>query len=463
MEAKYLIRLMGRSGKSATLFVGGKKAVPCCQKRQILKHDASCFQGNRKSFPCELGNNKSFSKNTSKVSTLWNFCNLDVGWEIPTWNLTWNICTLENQELNETVPLRQKIKKAFILDTVRPCDSEVLFKEERWSHESTNQTMAVPILAVFSFFSFSKSDDKESEEKQKDVGLEEEDRIIFLLKKAKLSIMKSELEDAERILHQAARLAHESDNKKAIIYTYDLMANLALMRGHYDSAEKLFKVVMSLMLAADTTQDDNAFIEISLKLASIYAVQNRHTLAFAGYEFCILTLEEKTEKQKELPVDELTEEKDNTLLLFGLCMDSYARYLLANKHLPQAQTMCERALKICMEVQGEAHPQTVVLMNDLAAVLDSQGQHDKALNHVKRASELARQTEHPDEHVVLSNLAGILMHQGAEHFEQAKKIFKEALELAEKKRDEAVIQQIQEGLAELSRRKAGLNKRQDQE
>lgn len=456
MEAKHLMRLLDRSGKSGTLFVGGKQTVLWCQRRQILQHDASWFKGNRRgSF--ELGNNKNFPKNTSKVSTLWNFCSLNVGWEIPTWNLTWKISTLENQSLNETVPLPQKIKKTFLLDTARPCKSEVLFKEERWSHESTNRTMGVPILAVFSFFSFSKSDDKESEEKQKDEGLEEEDGIIFLLKKAKLSIMKSELEDAERILHQAAGLAHESDNKQAMLYTYDLMANLALLRGHYESAEKLFKAVMSLMLAADTSQDDDAFIEVSLKLASIYAAQNRHTLAFAGYEFCILTLEEKTEKQKELPEDELTaEEKDNTRLLFGLCMDSYARYLMANRHLPLAQTMCERALKICMEVQGEAHPQTVVLMNDLATVLDSQGQHDKALKHVKRASELARQTEHPDEHVVLSNLAGILMHQGAENFDQARKIFKEALEQAEKKSDAAVIQQIKEGLAELSRRKAGL-------
>ncbi|XP_069082404.1 tetratricopeptide repeat protein 19, mitochondrial isoform X3 [Pleurodeles waltl] len=456
MDTKHVMRLLG-CGKSARMFVGGKHAVLWCQRRQILKCNAFCFQGNRKTYICELGNNKIFPQNTSKFSTLWNLGSMEVGWETPTKNPRWKISTPENQELNETMPLPQKSKKALILNAVRPCESEVFLKEERWSHESTNRTLGVPILAVFSFFSFSKSDDKESEEKQKDEGLEEEDRIIFLLKKAKLSIMKSELEDAERILHQAARLAHESDNRKAIIYTYDLMANLALARGHYDSAEKLFKVVMSLMLAADTRQDDNAFIEISLKLASIYAAQNRHTLAFAGYEFCILTLEEKTEKQKELPEEELTaEEKDNTRLLFGLCMDSYARYLLANKHLPLAKTMCERALKISMEVQGEAHPQTVVLMNDLAAVLDSQGQHDKALKHVKRASELARQTEHPDEHVVLSNLAGILMHQGAEHFDQAMKIFKEALEQAEKKGDEAVIQQIQEGLAELSRRKEGL-------
>lgn len=35
--------------------------------------------------------------------------------------------------------------------------------------------------------------------------------------------MKGEHEEAERILHQALRLSHQSDNKKAIIYTYDLV------------------------------------------------------------------------------------------------------------------------------------------------------------------------------------------------------------------------------------------------
>ncbi|KAK1346692.1 hypothetical protein QTO34_000552 [Cnephaeus nilssonii] len=46
-----------------------------------------------------------------------------------------------------------------------------------------------------------------------------------------LSIMKDEPEEAELILHEALRLAIQSDNKKAIIYTYDLMANLAFIRG----------------------------------------------------------------------------------------------------------------------------------------------------------------------------------------------------------------------------------------
>uniref|UniRef100_A0A8C4W7X5 Tetratricopeptide repeat protein 19, mitochondrial n=1 Tax=Gopherus evgoodei TaxID=1825980 RepID=A0A8C4W7X5_9SAUR len=296
------------------------------------------------------------------------------------------------------------------------------------------------LFPAFSLFSKSAEEEKETKEGE---SAGTEDTIIFLLKKAKLSIMKQELEEAERILHQAIQLSHQSDNKKAIIYTYDL-------------AEKLFKAAMSFLLAGDMKQDDNAIIEISLKLASIYAAQNQHKLALAGYEFCILTLDEKIAKYRDLPEDVLpAEERANTHLLLGLCLDSYGRYLLANKQLSGAQRMYERALQISKEVQGDTHPQTVVLMNDLATVLDAQGLYDEAYTHVKRASELAKQTEHPEEHMVLNNLAGILMHR--EDFLQAKEVYRKALKQAELKGDTASIKHIQEELAELAKRRKQSN------
>ncbi|PKU33073.1 tetratricopeptide repeat protein hypothetical protein [Limosa lapponica baueri] len=134
-------------------------------------------------------------------------------------------------------------------------------------------------------------------------------------------------------------------------------------------AEKLYKASMSYLLAGDTKEDDNAILEMSLKLASIYAAQKQHKLALAGFEFCILTLEEKIAKQKDLPEDVLSaEEKANTRLLLGMSLDSYARYLLDINQLPVAQKMYEKALQISNDVQGETHPQTVVLMNDLATM-----------------------------------------------------------------------------------------------
>ncbi|KAF6300071.1 tetratricopeptide repeat domain 19 [Rhinolophus ferrumequinum] len=302
----------------------------------------------------------------------------------------------------------------------------------------------LPLLAALAWFSRPAAAEEEEERQgaggaaAEDAADEAEAEIIQLLKRAKLSIMKDEPEEAELILHDALRLAYQSDNKKAITYTYDL-------------AEKLFKATMSYLLGGGMQQEDNAIIEISLKLASIYAAQNRQEFALAGYEFCISTLEEKIEREKELAEDILSvEEKANTHLLLGMCLDAYARYLLFSKQPSEAQRMCEKALHISEEILGERHPQTIVLMSDLATTLDAQGRFDEACVYVQRASDLARQIEHPELHMLLSNLAAILMHK--ERYAQAKEIYQEALKQAELKRDEVSIQHIREELAELSRK-----------
>lgn len=51
-------------------------------------------------------------------------------------------------------------------------------------------------------------------------------------------------------------------------------------------------------------------------------------------------------------------------------------------------------------------------MSDLATILDLQGHHDEALALVQQAVELGRSAKHPDQHVLLGNMAGVLMHTG---------------------------------------------------
>ncbi|XP_023575083.1 tetratricopeptide repeat protein 19, mitochondrial isoform X2 [Octodon degus] len=283
----------------------------------------------------------------------------------------------------------------------------------------------LPLLAALSWFSRPAAADRDEQQgaggaAPEDAADEAEAEIIRLLKRAKLSIMKDEPEEAELILHDALRLAYQSDNKKAITYTYDLMANLAFIRGQLENAEQLFKATMSYLLGGGMKQEDNAIIEISLKLASIYAAQNRQEFALAGYEFCISTLEEKIEREKGLAEDAMSEEKANTHLLLGMCLDSCARYLLFSKQPSQAQRMYEKALQISEEIQGERHPQTIVLMSDLATTLDAQGHFDEAYVYMERASELARQINHPELHMVLSNLAAILIHRDQNTYHMAK-------------------------------------------
>ncbi|KAM9320333.1 tetratricopeptide repeat protein 19, mitochondrial [Gastrophryne carolinensis] len=284
---------------------------------------------------------------------------------------------------------------------------------------------------------------------------ESERKIVFMLKKAKLSIMKEEIDEAEDILHKSLHLAHECQSKRAIIYTYDLMANLEFLRGNYDNAEKLFKITMVYMLDSGVKQDENSFVEISLKLASIYASLNQKDLAVAGYQFCIMSLDERIAKERDLVPEVLSaEEKTNTRLLLGLCLDSYARYLVSQSQLLHAQTMYEKALQICKEEQGDLHPQTITLLNDLATVLEAQGRYDEAYTYVSQALHLAEESEHPDHHIMLCNLATILMHQAERnHLEEAEEVFKKALAKAKEQKDLESVQRIQKGISELVRRK----------
>uniref|UniRef100_A0A1A8DAJ1 Tetratricopeptide repeat domain 19 n=1 Tax=Nothobranchius kadleci TaxID=1051664 RepID=A0A1A8DAJ1_NOTKA len=283
-----------------------------------------------------------------------------------------------------------------------------------------------------------------------------EDEMILLLKKAKLSIHRGQLQAASSFFHQVLVLAHQTHNNQAIIYTYSQMANLAFVQGQLDSAEKLFKAAMNFMLVGGAPQDDNAIIEMSLKLATIYAEQNKLELAEHGFTFCTESLEAKLEKHKELPEEEKTEEQEalrkETRLLLGLCLDSRARYRASALRLTQAAQDYQNALDICRQEQGETHPQTLVLMSDLATILDLQGRHDEALVLVQHAVHLSQSVGHPDHHVLLGNMAGILLHTG--QLEDSVRFYQEALGLARQAGDQEAMNHIKDGLKEVEKRRS---------
>ncbi|XP_071348711.1 tetratricopeptide repeat protein 19, mitochondrial isoform X4 [Trachinotus anak] len=279
------------------------------------------------------------------------------------------------------------------------------------------------LWAAVAFSLFTSSDEDKRDEAQR-----KEDEMILLLKKAK-------------------------------------MANLAYVQGHLDNAEKLFKAAMSFMLSGGTPQDDNAVIEMSLKLATIYAEQNKAELAEHGFRFCTESLEAKLEKQKDVPAEEQTEEQEalrkETRLLLGLCLDSRARYRASTRHLNQATQDYLNALSICRQEQGETHPQTLVLMSDLATILDLQGRHDDALVLVQQAVDLSRSAGHPDQHVLLGNMAGILLHKG--QLDDSVRVYHEALSLARQAGDQEAVEKVQEGLKEVKKRRDQGRKEEPQE
>ncbi|CAL1580794.1 unnamed protein product [Knipowitschia caucasica] len=303
-----------------------------------------------------------------------------------------------------------------------------------------------------------------TEEEKRYEAKKKEDDMILLLKKAKLCIHRDQLNSASSFLHQAVALAQQLQHQDALVYCYSLMANLSFVRGNLDQAEKLFKASLSLILSRGTPESDNAVVEISLKLAMIYSQQKRLELAAHGFRFCVETLEEKLEKENQEKEDQETTQMEpsneieeqqrlllDTRLLLGLALDSRARFWTQTSDLDRAEKDYRRSLKISGEEQGEEHPQTLVLLSDLASVLDLQGRHDEALVLVRRAVDLGRTHKHPDLHVLLSNMASILMHSGA--LEEAHRCYKEALAEAKRQEDTETVEQVQAGLEELKRKR----------
>lgn len=83
-----------------------------------------------------------------------------------------------------------------------------------------------------------------------------EDKLINNIKRSILCIQRGEHEKAEQMLHLALRMAQDLQNKDGITFVFDVMANLAMERGEFKKAEKLFVTVMQRLLADGYEQDD---------------------------------------------------------------------------------------------------------------------------------------------------------------------------------------------------------------
>lgn len=104
-----------------------------------------------------------------------------------------------------------------------------------------------PIIAANIFSLFKKKDDEEETP---------EDKMIMAIKRSILCIQKEEYGKAEQMLHLALRMAQDLQSKDGVTYIYDVMGNLAMERGHFIKAEKLFVDVMKRLFGDGLKEDD---------------------------------------------------------------------------------------------------------------------------------------------------------------------------------------------------------------
>jgi len=317
---------------------------------------------------------------------------------------------------------------------------------------------ALPVVVGLSLFT--KTKDKETDEtNEKDHAsrklvdmkkhlLEDDSEVVLTLKKAKLAEAKQNLDEADELYHHALALVSIHHQQKswsperilqARVYIYDCMANLALVRGQRNSAEKLLKSTIQGLLQQGKAQDDNAIVELSLKLAVIYAAENRLQEAELGYQFCIDTQQKKVDSATEFDVD--------TVALLGMSVDAYSRYLVAQKDYSAAMRNLNKALEIAISVLGETHQQVAVLLSDIATVASLTNDFDIAQDKLLRAVDIAEKIESSHLPTMYYNLGAVYAHQ--QNVAEARALFNKAVKLAKQFDDKEALMKAEEGLNRL--------------
>ena len=232
---------------------------------------------------------------------------------------------------------------------------------------------------------------------------EEEDDLTLAVKRGILAIQEGDLARADRLLHIALKMAQDSGREEAITHIFCLMGNLAIERNFPGQAERLLKTVVQRLIAAGEPTDSNSVVEISLKLAQIYASIGSLQQAEQGFQFCVATQQRKLGKGV---VDE------DTLGLAGMVLDQRAQFLLQQDRLAEAELAWREAVKVAEQLHGEEGEQVLVVKNSLAALLSMRGQHKTALAMLEKVVAAGKRQQTAHLSAFLVNLGLVQLKQG---------------------------------------------------
>lgn len=242
------------------------------------------------------------------------------------------------------------------LSIIRPFQSFKSDNDSVATHEipfksKSHQGIYPLVLANFSLWKIFKNDDDYEDSPEK--------KLITVIKRSILSIQRNEYEKAEKMLHLALRMAHDLNSKDGTTYIYDVMANLALEKGDFEKAEKLFVDVMKRLFADGFADDNIKMLAISSKMAYMAEMRGQLDKARQGFEWTLKKLEDK-----------LKVEADNMdlLELWGMTKNWYAQTLLQLNVLPEAKKCFLEAYDVYRKVHEKITEEGLMILNNLGVV-----------------------------------------------------------------------------------------------
>lgn len=158
-----------------------------------------------------------------------------------------------------------------------------------------------------------------------------------------------------------------------------------------------------------------------------------------GFKFCASSLQKNIEDGQN---------DQDTLMLWALTMDWYAKFLVDMNRLPEAFEYFKKVYDLCVKINGVDNEEIVAVLNDLGTICFIQNDIDNALSYLTQAVTIgSKLPDMEDFGSVLINLGTVYMKKGM--VQEATQVYQEAWRNAKKHNKAEVLKQANSCLDEL--------------
>lgn len=214
---------------------------------------------------------------------------------------------------------------------------------------------------------------------------------------AERALQNKQYDDAIEYLLFAIR--DESDTGEAIVNLRDRLANVYLETRQWSNAVAVFKDVIKGLLLHGRKENDDAIVEISIKISKCFRKQGNERDAAIGARWAVAAM--KAKLKETFTVDE----KENRLALLGMGLDELAVCVEQQGDYQSALSIRFEALAAAQEMGHQHNALVALAANKVAQTLVALERLDEAEQALALACSVSSP---PDVAVYLANRASVL-------------------------------------------------------